>query len=154
MRESAADLHPSNSQSRSDSRLTDIRSDTKRTALERNKRRLSTGAPTASKIPVSRVHRPAEDVIDRFRNHHRRRHVRLDVKDGAGLLQQRSERGVVLRGVVNMRDEAYGGIEPLKIEVVFKGDGQAVEGSDGLPGALEVLISGFCCCECAIETRF
>lgn len=93
-------------------------------------------------LPVPRAHGPPKDVVDRLADHHGRRHVCLDVQDGAGGLEQLGKGRVGLGGVADVRGEAEGGVEPAHLEAVLERDGQAVQGADGPARAGQVLVAG------------
>lgn len=117
-----------------------IGADANGAAPEGDEGRLATRGAAAGEITVQGADGAAEDVVDRLGNHHGRGDIGLDVEHGARGLEERRQRRVVGSGVANVAHESHGGVQALEVEVVLEGDGQAVEGPDGLAGCREVLI--------------
>ena len=77
-------------------------------------------------------------------NHHRRRHVRLAVVDRAGFLQQIHQCGIVWRRLADQRSKADGTVPTDDMEVVFEGNGQAVQRAHQLPRGVEMAVQRLC----------
>jgi hypothetical protein len=76
-------------------------------------------------------------------NHHRCRDVCLAVPHSAELLQHVHQGGIVLRRIVYERREADGAVFAFDVEIVLQRDRQAMERSNDLPCAIEMVIEGF-----------
>lgn len=120
----------------------DVTAHAQRAAAKGNQRALAAATAAWCEGAAARVLGAAEDVVDRLGDHHGRGHVRLDVQHGAGGEQHVDKRAVVGGGLVGQRGEAESGILAHDLEVVFDGDGEAVEGANKLAGLCEMLVSG------------
>ena len=62
----------------------------------RDQSAFATAGSSAREVSVERVDRSSVDCVDRLRKHQRLGHVRLDVKDGALLKEERDQDRVLL----------------------------------------------------------
>lgn len=103
---------------------------------------------------MRRVHGTSEDVVDGLGDHHGGGHIRFHVEDGAGGLENRREGCVLVGGLVGITGDADGGVESGEVEVVFEGEGEAVERAYGSAFGGEVVVTGGGCDEGAGEAGF